>query len=45
VGVSVLNSQLKSKPDDGEQVEPASVESENFLVQKARELDRELARE
>jgi hypothetical protein len=36
---------LRSKPNDGEQVEPAPVEPENVRVRKARKLDRELARE
>ena len=36
---------LQSKPNDGEQVEPAPVEPVYFRVRKARELDRELARE
>ena len=36
---------LQSKPNDGEQVEPALAEPENVRVREARELDRELARE
>jgi len=36
---------LQSKPNDGEQVEPAPVEPEKVRVREARELDRELARE
>jgi len=36
---------LQSKPNDGEQVEPALVEPVYYRVRKARELDGELARE
>ena len=36
---------LQSKPKDGEQVEPASVEPEHVQVREARQTDRELAHE
>ena len=36
---------LQSKPDDGEQVEPAPVEPDNVQVREARQTDGELARE
>ena len=36
---------LQSKPDDGEQVEPAPAEPENVRVREARNSDGELARE
>jgi len=35
---------LQSKPNDGEQVEPALAETENVEVRKARQSDWELAR-
>jgi hypothetical protein len=36
---------LQSKPNDGEQVEPALAEPENVRVREARNFDGELARE
>ena len=36
---------LQSKPNDGEQVEPALAESENVRAREARNFDGELARE